>query len=126
MERPVTESADRTVYAQGTVVARSPQALVIARDGLVNDPVLSDSPTVFGNRSAAAECESDFTVISIDPKTPCAGADGSQQGIYDVEPGQRVSVEYTSSIETHETAIGEQPAVREQQMVNTAQSVTVL
>ena len=125
MERPVVESPVEGAYLQGTVVARSPRELVVAREGLVNEPALSDSPTVFGNQTGGLEGEPDFTVVAISPDTPCTGPDGAEQGIYDVEPGQKVDVQYSVSEETVERSSHELPTVRESRVVNTATSVAV-
>lgn len=125
MERPVVEGLVEGACLRGTVVARSPRELVVAREGLVNEPALSDSPTVFGNQTGATEGKPDFTVVAISPDTPCTGPDGAEQGIYDVEPGQKVDVEYSVSEETAERSFGELPTVRESRVVNTATSVAV-
>lgn len=125
MERPVVEGLAEGATLRGTVVARSPQELVVAREGLVNQPALSDSPTVFGNQTGGLEGEPDFTVVTISPDTPCTGPDGAEQGIYAVEPGQKVDVGYSVAEETVERAFGEGPVVRERRVVNTATSVAV-
>lgn len=125
VERPVTDATAGTFTVEGTVVARSPQALVVARNGLVTDPVLSDSPTVFENQISPLDGEPDFVVLTITGDTPSAAADGTDQSIYAVEPGQRVSVDYTVNVETEEHAYGEGPVQRRQRIVNTATSVTV-
>lgn len=79
---------------RGTVLARTPQRLVVKSTALINDDRISSNPTVYVYQSGPAS-DPDFSIFEISGDTPATTEDGQGINVYDIEPGAEVLVHWT-------------------------------
>lgn len=78
---------------RGTVLARTPQRLVVKSTALINDDRISSNPNVYVYQSGPAS-DPDFSIFEISGDTPAITEDGQAINVYDIEPGAEVLIHW--------------------------------